>query len=119
MSLKITRIEKNDSGSSEYIMFRAEEDLQLSSYAVIDTTYSNAQVSNLNRHFYRFPNKTVKKGEYVILYTQKGKDFLGKTKLSNVCHYFYWGLAKEILNNDDVESIQVLKVKTIDTKKAA
>jgi hypothetical protein len=100
-------------------MFIAEEDLLLSNYAVIDTTYNNGQVSNLNRNFYRFPTKIVKKGEYVILYTQKGKDFLGKTNMGLICHYFYWGLAKEILNNNEVESIQVLKVQTVSTKKAA
>ena len=72
MSLIIENLNKDGDASKEYLLLKATTDFDMSSYAVVDRTYKGGRVSNIHKHFYRFPSKKVKEGEYVSLPTQKG-----------------------------------------------
>ena len=117
MSLEIVNINKNGDASQEYILFRATETINMNSYAVVDKTFDeDGNVSNVFRHFYRFPSQQVKKGEYVCLFTKKGTYSLGKMTNGDPVHKFYWGSEAPIWNDSNVESAEVLKVETVNKK---
>ncbi|MCD3616437.1 hypothetical protein KX362_23410, partial [Escherichia coli] len=82
------------------------------------STYENGQVSNKHRHVYFFPDKSVKKGEYVILFTRSGKNKTGTWNDDDdtVTHRFYWGLDTTVWNEDGDEAL-VLKYRIVDRKK--
>lgn len=116
--LNIIRIQKKGDQDDEYILFQAASDLNLKNYAVVDRTYNkDKKVSDIHRHYYRFESFVLKKGQYVALRTKKGTDKDGTTTSGAYCRYVHWNFDKPILNDTEVESIEVLEVKTIETKK--
>ena len=70
MDLKILDIKKD----KEYVLFRAEKDQNLWPYILFDATFDETGLSsNINRHSFIFPNLNVKRGDFIVLYTCKGK----------------------------------------------
>lgn len=118
MSLVIDNLQKDGDASKEYLLLKAIADVDISSYAVVDRTYKNGQVSNIHKHFYHFPSKKVKKGEYVSLRTEKGKDETVQNSELGVVHRFYWGSDASIWNDSEIEEAELLKISSVATVKA-
>jgi len=117
MSLEIVTIQNNGNASEEYVLLKATKTVNLSNYAVVDRTFDEeGNVSNIYRHFYRFPSQQVKEGEYVSLRTSKGTYKYDKLKDGSPVHRFYWGSEAPIWNDTNVESAEVLKVETVNRK---
>ena len=111
MDLKILEINKEN----EYVLFRAEKDQNLWPYIIFDATfYETGQSSNINRHSFIFPNLNVKRGDFIVLYTCKGKYETFVNKTGSRTHKLYWGFEGNIWNNGCDEA---LLVKVDDFKK--
>lgn len=117
MKVKIDKIE-NHGKEGEKIVLEVLEDTNLGDFLILDTTYSSSgKISNKVRHPYWFPNKEVKKGDSVTLFTKEGKNISLKMKNSKSIYFFYWNLKSFVWNNDgdcallvhvkDCESYQV------------
>lgn len=120
MSLKIDSIHKHGNANEEYILLEATDDVNIGNYAVVDKTFNkDGKVSNVHRHFYRFIGKTIKKGEFVSLRTSKGISNVGKLSNGKVVHRFYWGSDAPFWNDANTEQAELLKVSTVESKKAA
>lgn len=95
-------VEVREAGTStERVFMHALEDLNLSNYIVTDTTYrADGVPSNKLRHVYEFEARSVKKGEYVSLYSKAGTYALGETTGTppSPVHKIYWGLKETIWN---------------------
>lgn len=101
MDLKIISVHGNGDFDSEYVLLRATADCDVGYYQLCDTTYTDDdKVSNKLRHIYWFPDRAVKKGELVSLWTKSGKNTTTKNESGTVVHRFYWGLSKAVWNND-------------------
>lgn len=117
MSLEIININNKGTASEEYILLKAAKTINLNNYAVVDRTFDEeGNVSNIFRHFYRFPSQQVKEGEYVSLWTKKGTYQYGTTTEGNPVHRFYWGSDAAIWNDANIESAEVLRVETVSRK---
>jgi hypothetical protein len=116
MSLKINNLEKDGDQTKEYILLEATQDVNIGCYAIVDRTFNNkGHISNVHKHFYRFPSKDVKKGEFVSLRTGKGKDTVGDIG-GTPLHRFFWGSDAALWNDSEVEKAELLKVDTIASK---
>ena len=114
MSLKISNLEKDGDASKEYILLQATDDVNISAYAIVDKTFNkDGKVSNVHKHFYRFPSQTVKKGEYVSLRTGKGKNEKVNVDKLGTVHRFYWGSDAPFWNDRETEQAELLKVATV------
>jgi hypothetical protein len=121
MKLEILSIKGHGDAKEEYVMLYANEAVDLGDYAIVDTTFNKkGNVSNVMRHYYRFPKgHTIKKGEYVSLWTCKGEDQTGqKTNGGKPLHRFYWGSSAAIWNDDNLDVAELLLVKTVEKKAA-
>ncbi|MBN8876745.1 MAG: hypothetical protein J0I32_04310 [Sphingobacteriales bacterium] len=114
MSLRIDNLKKDGDASEEYLLLEATENINLHDYAVVDRTFdTNGDLSNLFRHYFRFPAIHVKKGEFVSLRTGKGTYVVGKTTNGHPVHRIYWGSDAPIWNDNNIETVEVLRVATI------
>lgn len=118
MSLKIVAIQNNGNASEEYVLLKATKGINLINYAVVDRTFDEEDnISNIYRHFYRFPSQHVKEGEYVSLWTAKGAYNYGTLKDgTSPVHRFYWCSDAPIWNDGNIESAEVFKVETVSKK---
>lgn len=101
MQVKIISVHNQGSYESEYVLLKVSEDCDIGKYQLCDTTYtSDGQVSNKLRNTYWFPDRLVKKGDLVSLWTKTGKNTTDKNDSGTPIHRFYWNLAKPVWNND-------------------
>lgn len=104
MNLKFQKIGEKGK-EDEYILFYAEDDCFLHNYLIHDDTFdADGDISNKLRHMYRFPYISIKKGQFVALYTQKeGQYNLGSYTHNYIkydCHIFYWGTNTSVFNQE-------------------
>lgn len=86
--------------SDERIILDVLEDEEIGNYMILDTTYAEGDVSNKVRHPYWFPDQQVKKGDIVVLYTNKGPFSTIKNSDGSTSYFFHWGLDSNVWNND-------------------
>lgn len=114
--LKISKLNKDGEAKQEYILLKATKNVNIGEYAIVDRTYNkDGKVSNVHKHFFRFPSREVKEGEYVVLRTGKGNAFVGSTTSGDVAYNYYWGSDAPFWNDGNIEKAELLKVTTIDT----
>lgn len=102
----------------EYVRLRARLDVNLREYAIVDKTYDkDGNVSNKFRHIYRFPDVTVKMGEFIRLHSGKGRYHRQDNSNNTVTHHFYWN-ADENIWNDGGDEVTLIKYEVISKKVA-
>lgn len=104
---------KND--ENEWVTLKANGNVNLKHYALVDETFdASDEASDVHRHFFKFPNLEVKKGEYVRVLTGKGK--YRKSAFTNnsnsIVHEFYWGTNAHIWN-DTGDTVYLLELKVV------
>lgn len=101
MDLQIVNVHVKGDEDSEYVYLKVLSDCNLHYYAIADTSYTDDHhISNALRHFFWFPKKEVKAGDYVSLRTGKGKNIAITNDAGHKIHRFYWGLNEPVWNND-------------------
>lgn len=100
MKVKIRNVSDYDNHEKERLVLDVIEDTDIGEYLVLDTTYTaKGGVSNKARHPYWFPDKKVKKGDIVVLYTKRGKQS-STDNGTYTSHFFYWGLDSSVWNDE-------------------
>jgi hypothetical protein len=100
MKLQIVGVVDRKSAGNERLHLRALADANLMYYVVVDTTYiSPTSISNKLRHTYWFPNRPVKAGDHVVLYSAAGTESKKINADGTTSHFFYWGLGSTVWNN--------------------
>lgn len=101
MNLKIHSVENKGDLDKEVVWLDVTDDADVGNYALCDSTYvDEGKVSNRLRHFFWFPDRRVKKGDWVKLYTKAGTYDTGANKRGTTTHSFYWGLKETVWNKD-------------------
>lgn len=89
MSLKITNVVNDSEPKNEYVRLEVLEECNLKYYAIVDNSFKYGALSNIHRHFYRFPSQKVEKGDIVRLYTGEGTKSHQTLTKGNVLYKFY------------------------------
>jgi len=93
----------------ERLVLDVVQDDDIGRYIVFCTTLMDPQIPSFStsiRRQYWFPDKLVKKGDVVVLYTKVGKQSEKKNNDNSTSHFFYWGLSEPIwLENSQVVAV--------------
>lgn len=101
MKVKVLKVHNHGNHKEEYVFMEVLEDCEIGEYMLADSTYNqDGTISNKVRHTFWFPDKKVKKGEFVSLWTGKGTNTEGETTKGAKIHRFYWGLESAVWNDD-------------------
>lgn len=112
MKVKIISLHNRGDFDKEYVLFRVLEDCDIGRYVLADSTYtSDGKVSNKLRHFYWFPDRAVKEGDLIALWTKSGESVITKNDSGTPVHRFFWEL-KTAIWNDDGDCAVLLEVNT-------
>src|SRR5688500_17539445 len=77
----------------ERIVFQVSYNDDIGRYAIFETTASDdEQFSDDIKRIFWFPERPVKTGDLVVLYTKSGNDRIKKNKNGTTSFFFYWAL---------------------------
>lgn len=103
MQVRIKSINNQGGYEDEYATLEVLEDCDIGGYLLSDSTYTDdGKVSSKLRHVYWFPDKQVKKGDFVRLYTRPfkaGENRSWSNTAGSTTHSFFWGLRTAVWND--------------------
>ncbi len=100
MRLQIVRIADRGVPNLERLHLAVVQEAALSYYIVLATRYqAPTAVVNKSVPAYWFPNRQVKPGDQVILYTGSGEDKSRVEGNGSTTYFFHWGLAQTVFND--------------------
>ena len=100
MNVKIKKIANGGELDKERVVFSVIEDTPIGTNMVMKTkTLSEKKVSSSIEQTFWFPDKDVKKGDLVVLYTKKGINTESQNDDGTTTHFFYLGLDSPIWND--------------------
>ena len=86
----------------ERIVFSVKEDGQLGKYLIAESnTIDDSRFSAKIKNPFWFPDKDVKAGDLVILYTKEGSTNTVSNEDGSHLYFFYWGLKESHLSIDN------------------
>jgi hypothetical protein len=111
MDIKIRKIQGDGDATKEYVILDVTRDCDIGKYLLADNSFtSKGTISNKLRHVYWFPDKSVKSGDIVYLYTGKGTaSSVANANGNGTTHRFYWKLGSSVWNDDDADAAVLIK----------
>lgn len=101
MRVKITSIADRADLNKERIVMKVLSDTDIGGYAVFDAEYQEGIVTTGVQDVFWFPDKKVSAGDFVVLYTKRGKPSEKKLPIrGKTTHFFYWGSSSPKWNTD-------------------
>jgi hypothetical protein len=92
MRVKIASIADRADLDKERIVMKVLSDTDIGSYAVFNAEVQNGVVTTGVQDVFWFPDKKVSEGDFVVLYTKRGKQSEKKLHVGGkMTHFFYWG----------------------------
>ena len=101
MDLKVLYVKDAGIKSKERIILQAINDCDIGTYLLFDTTYKGKYISDKVRHSFWLPDKKVKNGDKIIIYTKEGEEKNKSNNDGNSSYFFYWGLDTTIWNKEE------------------
>jgi hypothetical protein len=101
MQVNIISVHHQGNYEKEYVLMRVKEECNIGRCILADSTYlSSGRVSNKLRHMFWIPDKKVKRGDLVSVWTKAGDDTTTSNSDGDTIHRFYWGLKSSVWNNE-------------------
>ncbi|MBL8388572.1 MAG: hypothetical protein JNK17_10180 [Hydrogenophaga sp.] len=105
MNLKLKSIAEKGNFEKERLVINVLNDADVGDYILMQTGIADGNVSIAISGTYWFPNKAVKAGDLVVLYSKSGinkdRDLDGGRK----AHFFYWGKSAAIWNKPEKAAV--------------
>jgi hypothetical protein len=93
MKLRISSFADAGQADKERLIIKAESDTDIGDYLVMASSISSSGGATAGRKTaYWFPDKDVKAGDLVVLYSKSGTQSEKKLQSGATAHFFYWGL---------------------------
>ena len=93
MKLKFSSFADAGQPQKERLVLRVEEDTDVGDYLImISSGASDGRATAGRKVAYWFPDKEVKAGDLVVLYSKRGSQSEKKLDAGGTAHFFYWGL---------------------------
>lgn len=101
MKIEILKIDGRKDFDKEVVWMHVKDNCDAGRYTLADSTFNNdGTASNKIRHTFWLPDKEVKKGDYIKVFTKSGKYHSYENGDKTTTHVFYWCLGNAVWNND-------------------
>lgn len=101
MKLKLRSILAAGDLRNERLTLRAESDLDLGEYAVLQVPLIGRDLMTDVFHTFWFPYQEIERGDLVVIYTKKGEVRSKMLETGSRAHFFYWNVGEAIWNDSE------------------
>lgn len=99
MNLKLKSVADKGDPQKERLVIRVLNDTDTGEFLVMRTGFVNEAVNIGVSNTYWFPDKPVKAGDLVVLYTKSGTIKDKPLERAGTVHFFYWGESAALWND--------------------
>lgn len=96
MNLAISRVADKGLFDKERLVIKVTQDTDVGTFVIFRTGVTNDAVNINVSETYWFPDKRVKAGDLVVLYTKSGTNSEKILDTGNKTHFFYWGKSQAL-----------------------
>jgi hypothetical protein len=97
MSLEILFVHDQGDHEMEHVLLKAKSDCSIGQYLLTDGRHADeTQAPNRVRQAYWFPAAEIKAGEYISLWTKRGKNTTDAMIDGTAIHRYYWNLPESL-----------------------
>jgi hypothetical protein len=107
MILRITAIADRGDQVKERVVLKASSDTDIGRFAIFRSRVENKQVTVAISDVFWFPDKTVKSGDLVVLYTKDGTSGERVLKSGSTAHFFYWSKTERMWSGSQYAPVLV------------
>lgn len=93
MNIELKSIADKGDLKKERLVLRVTQDVNVGYFLVLCTGFSGGQVNTGVSSTFWFPDKDVRMGDLVVLYTKAGTASEKSLESGSKAHFFYWGRA--------------------------
>lgn len=105
MDLKISSIAEKGTPNQERLVFNVLADTDVGEYVVFRTAENAGVVTTKLLNAFWFPDKPVKAGDLVVLYSKGGVRSEKLLKSGRTAYFFYWNAGPAIWGEDGVAAV--------------
>jgi hypothetical protein len=112
MKVSLAGIYDRGSHEKERVHFRADYDLNLSFFVLLDTVRINTtEVSAGNLKAYWFPPRQIPRGQHIVVYTRAGNTNVETRKDGAIYHFLFRGLPNSLYSLPEASAV-LMEVQT-------
>lgn len=120
MSLEVRNILNANEWDKERVVLKVESDLDIGDWVLLAANrYSTGGPASGAALAYWFPDKRLKAGDLVVVYTKGGRNSEKALATGNTSHFFYWGKTEPCWNDYTVPVVGEMAVWNYSDPKAA
>ncbi len=107
MNIEIKSIADKGDLKKERLVLRVKQDANVGYFLMLRTGFSGGQMTTGVTHTFWFPDKDVKAGDLVVLYSKAGTANEKVLDRGAKAHFFYWGQSSALWGTDDRGAVLV------------
>jgi hypothetical protein len=92
MKLQLKSISDRGDSHKERLVIRVIDDTDIGEFIAMRILYNGASVTTAVTDTFWFPDKSVKAGDLLVIYSRDGQSKEKKLEGGRTAHFFYWGL---------------------------
>lgn len=101
MNIEILSVKDAGNKEKERVVLNVVKDADLGDFIIATSVATSDDTISPNlKNIYWLPNKSVKAGDLVVVYTKKGKQRKIENKDGSTSYFCYWDLADSLASND-------------------
>ncbi len=101
MKLKLKAVADKGNFQRERLVIKVLNDTNVGEFLILRTGFADGQVNIDVSSAYWFPDKSVKAGDLVVLYSKPGTNKDKALDSGNKAHFYYWGESKVLWATPD------------------
>ena len=105
MNIKFSSIADSGVPADERLILKVLLDTDIGQFVVFRAKARNGSVTTGVETVFWFPDKAVKAGDLVVLYTKKGVTSEKILKNGNRAHFFHWGISSAIWDDKTMAAV--------------
>lgn len=105
MKLAIRNVAQKGESEKERLVIRVVDDTEIGDYIILRTGFVDGSVNVAVTHTFWFPNKSVKAGDLVVIYSKIGQAKDRPLDSGGTVHFYYWNATRTLWDNDSTAAV--------------
>lgn len=105
MNITLRSVISRGDYQKERVTFRCNADTDVGQYLFLQTDSNDGLPTTGVKRTFWFPDKTVRKGDLIVLYTRSGTQSEKVLTTGSKAHFFYWGVPVPAWREDGISAV--------------